>query len=57
MGVKVVFLSDCPLVLSLFKHRDVKVFLNKKIKNQNRKNPLNSSIDKQADSDGIAETR
>ena len=32
MGVRVVFLSDCPLVLSLLKlkHRGVDAFLNKK---------------------------
>ena len=30
VGVKVVFLPDCPLILSLLKHRDIKAFLNKK---------------------------
>ena len=33
MGVRVVFLPDCHLVLSLFKHRSVGAFLNKKQKN------------------------
>ena len=28
VGVRVVFLSDCPLILSLLKHRDVGAFLN-----------------------------
>ena len=28
--VRVVFLPDCPLILSLFKHRDVGAFLKKK---------------------------
>ena len=30
MGVRVVFLLDCPSVLSLLKHRSVGTFLNKK---------------------------
>ena len=30
VGVRVVFLPDCSLVLSLFKHMDVGIFLNKK---------------------------
>ena len=30
MGIRIVFLSDCPLVLSLLKYRGVGVFLNKK---------------------------
>ena len=30
MRVRVVFLSDCPLILSLLKHRGVDAFLNKK---------------------------
>ena len=30
MGVQVVFLLDCPLVLSLLKHRDVRAVLNQK---------------------------
>ena len=28
-GIKIVFLPDCPLVLSLLKHRNVGAFLNK----------------------------
>ena len=45
VGVKVIFLPNCPLVLSLHKHKGVGVFLNKKIKNPNRRNSLNNSID------------
>ena len=30
MRVRVAFLSDCPLVLSLLKHKGVDAFLNKK---------------------------
>ena len=46
MRIRVVFLLDCPLILSLFKHKDVGVFLKKKRKkNSNRRSPLNSSID------------
>ena len=30
MGVRVVFLPDCPLVLSLHKYRNVGAFLNQK---------------------------
>ena len=30
VGLRVVFLSNCPLVLSLHKHRGVGIFLNKK---------------------------
>ena len=30
VGVRVVFLPDCSLVLSLFKHMDAGIFLNKK---------------------------
>ena len=46
MGVKVVLLSDCPLVLSLIKHSDVRAFLNqKKMRIPNRRNLLNSRID------------
>ena len=43
--VRHVFLSDSPLVLSLFKPKGVGVFWNKKKSGPNRKNPLNSSID------------
>ena len=45
MGVRVAFLPECPLVLSLLKHRSVGVFLNLKMRNPNRGSPLNSSID------------
>ena len=45
MGVKVIFLSDCPLILSLLKHRDIGAFLNIKMRNPNRRSPLNNSID------------
>ena len=31
MGVRVVFLSDCLLILSLLKYKSVETFLNKKI--------------------------
>ena len=44
MGVKIVFLPDCPLILSLLKYKGVRAFLNKKMKNPNRGSPLNSSI-------------
>ena len=30
VGVRVVFLPDCSLILSLFKHMDIGIFLNKK---------------------------
>ena len=48
MGVRVVFLLNCPLVLSLHKHKGVRIFLNKKkMRFSNRKSPLNNtSIDK-----------
>ena len=38
--VKVVFLPDCLLVLSLLKYRDVCAFLNQKNKDPNQGNPL-----------------
>ena len=44
--VRVEFLPNCLLVLSLLKHRNVKVFLNQKMKNPNKRSPLNNSIDK-----------
>ena len=44
MGVRVAFLPEYPLVLFLLKHRGVGVFLNKKMRNPNRRSPLNSSI-------------
>ena len=47
MGVRVVFLPDCPLVLSLLKHRGIGAFLNIKMRNPNKRSPLNNSIDKQ----------
>ena len=44
--VRVVFLPNCPLVLSLLKHRSIGAFFNqKKKRNPNKENPLNSSID------------
>ena len=46
MGVRVVFLLNCPLVLFILKHKDVRTFLNKKYKDSKLRNPLNSSIDK-----------
>ena len=45
MSVRVAFLSDCPLVLSLLKYKGIGAFLNKKMRNLNRRAPLNSSID------------
>ena len=48
MGVKVVFLPNCPLVLFLLKHRSVGAFFSlkkKKMMIPNRGSPLNSSID------------
>ena len=45
MGVRVVFLPDCPLVLFLLKYKGVGAFLNKKKRNPNRESPLNNSID------------
>ena len=47
MRVRVVFLPDCPLVLSLLKHRGVRAFLNQKMRNPNRRSPLNNCIDKE----------
>ena len=43
--VRVVFLPDCPLILSLLKHRDVGAFRTMKIRNPNRGSPLNNSIE------------
>ena len=37
VGVRVIFLPDSLLVLSLFKHRGVETFLNKKKKNEDSK--------------------
>ena len=45
MGVRVAFLPDYSLILSLLKHRDIEAFWTKKMENSNRKNSLNSSID------------
>ena len=45
VGIRVVFLPDCPLILSLLKYRGVRAFLNQKMRNPNRRNPLNNSID------------
>ena len=44
VGVRVAFLPNYPLVLSLLKHRGVGAFLNLKIRNPNRESPLNNSI-------------
>ena len=47
MGIRVVFLPNCPLILSLHKHKGVGIFLKKKMRFSNRKSPLNNtSIDK-----------
>ena len=43
--VRVVFLPNCPLVLSLLKHRGVGAFFNKKMNIPNKGNLLYSSID------------
>ena len=43
--IRVAFLSDCPLVLSLLKYKGIGAFLNKKMRNLNKRAPLNSSID------------
>ena len=45
MGIRVAFLPNCPLVLSLFKHKGVEAFLNYKMRNPNRRSLLNNSID------------
>ena len=45
MRVRVVFLPDCPLILSPHKHRSVWVFLNQKNEEYKQVSPLNSSID------------
>ena len=51
MEVRVAFLPDYPLVLSLLKYRDVGAFLKKKkMRNPNKKNSLNNSIDNYLDS-------
>ena len=47
VGVRIVFLPNCPLVLSLLKHRGIWVFLNQKMRISNKENPLNSNIDMQ----------
>ena len=46
MRVRVVFLPNCLLVLSVLKHKDVEAFLNKKmwIPNRGKPWPLNNSI-------------
>ena len=45
VGVRVIFLLDYPLILSLLKYRSIGAFFNKKkIKNPNRRNSLNNSI-------------
>ena len=45
VGVRIAFLSNYSLALSLLKHRGVGTFLNLKISNPNRGSPLNNSID------------
>ena len=40
MGVTVAFLPECPLILSLLKHRDVGAFLNKKNEESKHGKPL-----------------
>ena len=46
MGVRVILLQECPLVLSLIKHKRVGAFLNQKeMRISHRGSPLNSSID------------
>ena len=44
MGDRVVFLPDCPLILSLLKHSNVGAFLNQKMRIPSSGSPLNSSI-------------
>ena len=43
--IRIGFLSDCPLVLSLLKHKNVGSFLNKKLRNPDRGSLLNNNID------------
>ena len=57
MGVRVVFLPECPLVLSLLKHRGVWAFLNQKMRNPNRGSSLNSSIDTEGNFSKGSQTR
>ena len=45
MEVRIVFLPDCPLVLSLFKHRDIDAFFTKQMRILDRRSPLYNSID------------
>ena len=45
MGDRIVFLPDCPLVLFVLKHRGVGAFLNLKMRNLNKRNSLNNSIE------------
>ena len=40
VGVRVVFLPDCPLVLSLLKHRSIGAFLNQKNEELKQEKPL-----------------
>ena len=42
--IRIGFLPDCPLVLSLLKHKSVGSFSNKKLRNPDRGNPLNNNI-------------
>ena len=41
MKVRVVFLPNCPLILSLLKYRGVGAFLNKKNEDTKKMKPLN----------------
>ena len=43
--IRIGFLLDCPLVLSLLKHKSVGSFLNKKLRNSDRGSLLNNNID------------
>ena len=40
VGVRIVFLPDYPLVLSLLKHKGVRVFLNEKNEDLKQEKPL-----------------
>ena len=56
MGVRVVFLSDYPLVLSLLKHKGIMNFWTKKMRNPNNGSSLNSNRQQPHCSSGFAET-
>ena len=40
MEVRIIFLPDCPLVLSLFKHRDINAFFNQTNEDSRQERPL-----------------